>query len=83
LKKEGRSFSPPLTKRDGASGDAAVWGIGVRLVRAQYFTLRNHPVTLRVPPLLEKEGRNFLPASHEAEWRQRRRGGVGYRSAAV
>jgi len=43
----------------------------------------NHPVTLRVPPLLEKEGRNVLPASHEAGWRRRRRGGVGCSRATV
>ncbi len=37
---------------------------------------QDHPVTLRVPPLLEEEGNLLLPASHEAGWRRRRRGGV-------
>ena len=42
----------------------------------------HHPVTLRVPPLLEKEG-NVFPASHEAVWRRRRRGGVVWCAAAI
>jgi hypothetical protein len=144
LEKEGRNFSPPLTRRGGAVGDGAVWGIGVKVIgvrcgvscvkplhvcvttpsriachpslkRREEFPptsheagwrrrrrggvgyrgegyrcavwgivlpparLRNHRVTRRVPPLREKEGRNFLPTSHEAGWRRRRRGGAGYR----
>jgi hypothetical protein len=28
LEKEGRKLSPPLTRRGGAAGDGAVWGVG-------------------------------------------------------
>jgi hypothetical protein len=66
----GEPFIASLTRRGGASGAGAVW-VAVRGLHSFIPHVReandeinsevrqaNHPVMLRMPPLLEKEGRN-------------------------